>query len=896
MSDGPALVECAPGVPPAAAATPQPAEPLAVIEISEDGSWETKPLTAEELNAAAAAAQEDGCVDDDVQPDFLATRGEGKLESVKIKHVTRAHSSQYYVNCPVASVRPMVQEVPPSPKGTNVAAVVGETHLVNGGGEGTVKVVDGSHIESGALVNGGGLNGDALSGDFGCTEEEEEQSVSVLTEGAVVGCGEEKQVAAEEVLVTPEGVVGEDGGVVVTDSIIENKEKTKNYWEEKMLAAVASGASSPPRLRPSMGSEDGSEASPVAQGPKIVETVAKQSEGAAVVDDEGVEEEEEEVGGVVVGEEAIRSSRVETPAELKIAMELREMREREEELRQLRQALGLTRASDDVDEVEGLGVSRDDSALHSIPTTDEGNVSECGTEEKDGSEDKHGRNDTMSPDMPSLESPHENGTYAHRRTQSMDSTSSGHSSASGGQRIAIEYPPRRRVIVKPFTSAEEDQNFRENEFKDENTMNLENRQNSTPFRGLKETPIEREIRIAREREEELRREKGLIQPSNQSPVTRPEVAPRSPVPPVTSMGKGPQSVQLRLATSRIQREIQETTEREKELREAGKIQTMSEDTVDSKVTRIGERMGGGGAKFDKKLHKSVSAFEMGDLSPSLIEEDKPTPPVTPPVVPPKPQDNTPNFPLSRSVSMITGLSMGSGSSGFSVSGNSPFTPTQPRFTPTSGHKGLMERFLASRGKMTFISPFSNSSASSSSPSSVQTQSPSSLSSSVKNVHSQMRPVSPVVKNVSNIVPVVHKPLEIVTDNRQVEQEENGGVAEGGMHRRGWTSAEEKIQEELKEMRMREDELRLQRARIMAQSQPNLLSIMDENDEGSQWNEDDSKLSSLYSTLSNPSLLDLDGDSPVREVDLAQEQTGQKSTRRKKSSLIAHWENRIQQNN
>lgn len=45
----------------------------------------------------------------------------------------------------------------------------------------------------------------------------------------------------------------------------------------------------------------------------------------------------------------------------------------------------------------------------------------------------------------------------------------------------------------------------------------------------------------------------------------------------------PRSVQHRLATSRIQQEINEATEREKELRAAGMIQTTSEDTVDSKV-------------------------------------------------------------------------------------------------------------------------------------------------------------------------------------------------------------------------------------------------------------------------------------------------------------------------
>jgi hypothetical protein len=46
------------------------------------------------------------------------------------------------------------------------------------------------------------------------------------------------------------------------------------------------------------------------------------------------------------------------------------------------------------------------------------------------------------------------------------------------------------------------------------------------------------------------------------------------------------SVQHRLATSRIQQEINEATEREKELREAGTIQTVSEDTLDSKVWTI----------------------------------------------------------------------------------------------------------------------------------------------------------------------------------------------------------------------------------------------------------------------------------------------------------------------
>ncbi|XP_071439156.1 uncharacterized protein [Hetaerina americana] len=879
--DGSALVEAArvecatsPGVP----------EALAVIEISEDGSWETKPLSVGELSASAEG---NGAGGDEMQPDFLATRDEGRLESVKIKHVTRAHSSQYYVNCPVASVRPMVQEpmssgnggdseAKASPPLTRDSLTAVSESMVNGGELESLNI---ERSSSGALMNGG-VNG---VHEVGCQEP-----CSAEAE-ADTGC-DEMSVSAEEVA---SGCGAGDGGdgVVVTESIIENKEKTKNYWEEIMLAAAASG-SSPPRVAPraeveaaeaaevgeagaaEVGGGEEEPSPPAATGPKIVETVAKRPEG----EEEGAAEEE---GG---GRRVAAWTRSETPAELKIAMELREMREREEELRRLRQELGRGGGGEEGGGEEGAG--RDDSALHSIPTTDEGNCSESGADEKEGSEGK-GRNDTLSPDMASLEIPAEDGSYVHRRTQSMDSTSSGHSSASGGQRPGSEYPPRRRIIVKPFTNADEDQHFREPELKDENTINIEKQSPSRPFRGLKETPIEREIRIAHEREEELRREKGIAQPMNQRPVARPEALVRSTAAPVTQSGRGPQSVQHRLATSRIQREIQETTEREKELREGGRIQTMSEDTVDSKVTRIGERVAGSGAAFEKKLHKSVSAFQVDD--PPVVEEVMMSPPTN------KVQEvhSAPSFPLNHSISVGSGL--GGSGGGISGGGGSPFSR---RFMPTLGQKGLMERFLASRGKMTCISTFNSTSPTSSTvPLAAMTQpatvlSPPSFnsSSSAKSTFTHIGLGGP------NISPVVHKPLEIMTDNRQQAERVEGGAASEGVQRRGWTSAEEKIQEELKEMKMREDELRLQRAHKMAKSQPNLLSLIDGNEEESQWNEDASKPSSLYSNLSNPSLLDLDDDAPVREMHATPVQVRQKGNRRKSYSLIAHWENKIQQNN
>lgn len=114
----------------------------------------------------------------------------------------------------------------------------------------------------------------------------------------------------------------------------------------------------------------------------------------------------------------------------------------------------------------------------------------------------------------------------------------------------------------------------------------------------KESVIEREIRLAREREEAYRREKGLLNGSAAprvaastqaaAPAVSSSAVPSSAVPTATPRPQVmPQAdgrdVQHRMATSRIQLEIQETSQKEKELRDAGKILTMSEDTVDSKV-------------------------------------------------------------------------------------------------------------------------------------------------------------------------------------------------------------------------------------------------------------------------------------------------------------------------
>ncbi|KAG8240170.1 hypothetical protein J437_LFUL009460, partial [Ladona fulva] len=280
-------------------------------------------------------------------------------------------------------------------------------------------------------------------------------------------------------------------GDVVTDSILQNKEKTKTYWEEMMLAA-ASGKESLNRSRQSEGRSpedgeevhaafydpNGGEGSVWATCPKIVETVAKRTESTedgpeppareGVIEkeirvqrerEEAVQRERLEAQRMVSPEpekpfpEDRRAAspavqRLETPAEAKIAKELKEMKEREEELRRVRQQLGL--AKEPVNEALETG-----EAFHSIPTTDEGNFSECGGEEKDLGMEVIG-SQILSPDMPSLDMTSEHNSFMHRRTQSTDSTSSGHSSGSGGPRLGVDYAPRRRVMVKPLTDPDEE--------------------------------------------------------------------------------------------------------------------------------------------------------------------------------------------------------------------------------------------------------------------------------------------------------------------------------------------------------------------------------------------------------------------------------------------------------
>ncbi|XP_061174975.1 uncharacterized protein LOC133184124 isoform X2 [Saccostrea echinata] len=131
------------------------------------------------------------------------------------------------------------------------------------------------------------------------------------------------------------------------------------------------------------------------------------------------------------------------------------------------------------------------------------------------------------------------------------------------------HTPSRSVRVQPIAdSAEEDET------------------DSKPVER-KETPIEREIRIARERENELRRQKGLPLLSEVVKPAGDDVSEKSSVneEPVSynyrnkvNTAEGTKSMR-NFATSRLQNEILKQKEREHKLRDEGKIISTSEEHI-----------------------------------------------------------------------------------------------------------------------------------------------------------------------------------------------------------------------------------------------------------------------------------------------------------------------------
>nr|XP_053631936.1 uncharacterized protein LOC128688252 isoform X1 [Cherax quadricarinatus] len=370
----------------------------------------------------------------------------------------------------------------------------------------------------------------------------------------------------------------------------------------------------------------------------------------------------------------------------------------------------------------------------------------------------------------------------------------------------------------------------------------------------KESVIEREIRLAREREEAYRREKGLTASINSSTSRSSSQTTLARTPPVVN--NDGRDVQHRLATNRIQLEIQETSMKEMELRDAGKILTMSEDTVDAKVTRMSDFT-------DQSQNESPRTRP----APSRLSNFS-TPSSTPKrsLSPRSPSSPIPNF--TPSPALTRGLSRSLSTNNLASTGTSSLTnPRAP--------KGLMQKFIASRGKMTgsaFASP----------PLTHTT----STSRGIPTRPMRVEPKAAVIQR-ETLARMKPQPVDsnIIQDNTSQSQKPTNHIQQ--QYRRSYCTAEEKIQSELKEMQMREEELRQLRACQMAQSQPNLMDLDAEEDEHEEVESNHSyqEMNGLRTTYSNPNLLD---DEPTQT-----QQVMDKGMRRR-SALIAQWENLIQQ--